>query len=62
LSKKPCLANETNEFTVHGALSASSVASRVPIDVFMVTWTLPCTSGVSGGGFTLRVAACGSEG
>src|SRR5690349_19790881 len=45
LSKKPCLASETNEVTVHGAVSASRLPLRVPIDVFMVTGTLPCTSG-----------------
>src|SRR3954451_210078 len=62
LSKKPCSASDTKELTVQGAVSASKVAFSVPMDVFIVTGTFPWTSGVGGGGFTLRVALWASGG
>ena len=62
LSKKPCLASDTKEFTVHGVLSASSFAPIEPIDVVIVTSTVPCTSGVDGGLETLPVAPWGASG
>ncbi len=61
-SKYPWSARDRNELTVHGVLSASSVACRSPTLVPMVTSTSPVCVGVAGGGSTGFAAPAGSAG
>jgi hypothetical protein len=49
LSKKPCLASERKELTVHGALSASRLTFTSPRSVAMVTSVGASFPGLPGG-------------
>lgn len=55
-SKNPCSASETNELTVQGVASASSVAGMSPSVVWKTTFTSPDTVGSLGGSSTSLTA------